>query len=347
MLYLPAVAHTGMDVLVIGGTGLISTAVSRQLVEAGHDVTCFTRGETDAELPDAVSFVHGDRDDDAALERARDAVEPDCVIDMVCFAPAQAEAAVEIFAGIEQYVFCSTVDVYHRPLATNPVTEDAAREPAVSEYGADKAACEDRFLAAHDDGAFAATVLRPWSTYGEGGPVLHTLGVGTYYVDRIRKGKPIVVHGDGQSLWGPCHRDDVAAAFVAAVGNGDAYGECYHVTSEEVITWNQYHRTVADALEAPEPDLVHVPTTVLADAVPDRTAMLRDHFQFSTVFDNSKARRDLDFEYTVSFEDGVRRTVERLDADGRIEPWDSENDDELIAAWRDATADFRASFGRS
>jgi len=334
-----------MDVLVIGGTGLISTGITRQLVDAGHDVTCFNRGESDADLPGSVSFVHGDRNEDADLRAAREEADPDCVIDMVCFAPEQAESAVEVFAGVDQYVFCSTVDVYHRPLDTNPVTEDAAREPAVSEYGENKAECEDIFLAAHDDGEFEATVIRPWSTYGEGGPVLHTLGVGTYYVDRIREGEPIVVHGDGQSLWGPCHRDDVAGAFVGAVGNETAYGETYHVTSEEVITWNQYHQTVAEALDAPEPDLVHIPTDVLAEAVPDRTGMLLDHFQFSTVFDNSKAKRDLGFEYTVSFEEGVRRTVEALDEDDEIDDWDSENDDELIAAWRDATGDFLDAVG--
>ena len=301
-----------MDVLVIGGTGLISTGITRQLVDSGHDVTCLTRGESDADLPGAVDFVHGDRNDDADLQAAREEADPDCVIDMVCFAPEQAESAVDVFEGVEQYVFCSTVDVYHRPLARNPITEDAAREPAVSEYGENKAECENIFMTAHDGGDFEATVIRPWSTYGEGGPVLHTLGVGTYYVDRIRQGKPIVVHGNGQSLWGPC---------------------------------NQYHRTVADALDAPEPDLVHIPTDVLAQAVPDRTGMLLDHFQFSTVFDNSKAKRDLDFEYTVSFEEGVRRTVDRLEEDDEIDDWDSENDDEIIAAWREAESVFLDAVG--
>lgn len=330
-----------MRVLLVGGTGLISTAITRELVAADHDVVCFTRGESDARVPDSVEFVHGDRNDVERLRELR-ALDVDCVIDMVCFTPERAEEAVSAFGNaIEQYVFCSTVDVYHRPPERNPVTEDAAREPAVSEYGAKKAAAEDVLLDAHGE-AFATTVIRPWSTYGEGGPVLHTLGTGTYYVDRIREGKPIVVHGDGTSLWGPCHREDVARAFVNAVGNRTAYGEAYHVTSEEVITWNQYHRRVARALGAPEPDLVHVPTELLVAAVPDRTGMLEDHFRYSTVFDNAKARRDLDFEYTIPFEEGVRRTVERLDAEDAIEPWDDENDDDLIAAWRESTAEFRA-----
>jgi nucleoside-diphosphate-sugar epimerase len=344
-----------MNVLVVGGTGLISTGTTRQLVDRDYSVTVFNRGETEAAIPDDVDRVEGDRDDQSDLERAITESDADCVIDMVCFTPEQARAAVDAAADrVEQYVFCSTVDVYHRPLRTNPVAEDAGersspsprstfshedapREPAVSEYGRDKAAAEDVFLAADDRGDFAATVVRPWSTYGEGGPVLHTFGVGTYYVDRIRKGKPVVVHGDGTSLWGPCHRDDVARAFVNAVGNRDAYGEAYHVTSEEVISWNQYHETVARALDAPEPDLVHVPTDVLVEMAPDRTDMLVDHFQFSTVFDNAKARRDLDFEYTVSFEEGGRRTVDWLDENDEIASWDAENDDAIVEAWRDAT----------
>lgn len=335
----------GMHVLIVGGTGLISTGITRQLADAGHGVTCLTRGETDARVPDAVEFVHGDRNDDAALARARDRADPDCVIDMVCFTPDQAESAIEVFGGaVEQYVFCSTVDVYHRPLPTNPVTETAPREPPVSDYGADKAAAEDLFLDADGD-AFAATVIRPWSTYGEGGPVLHTLGTGTYYLDRLREGKPIVVHGDGQSLWGPCHRDDVAAAFVGAVGTEAAYGEAYHVTSEEVITWNQYHHVVADALDAPEPDLVHVPTDLLAEALPERTDMLLDHFQFSTVFDNAKARRDLGFEHTIPFREGVERTIDRLREEDRIDDHDAENDDAVVEAWRSASTAFRDAFG--
>jgi nucleoside-diphosphate-sugar epimerase len=261
---------------------------------------------------------------------------------MVCFTPGEAREAVDAFADVEQYVFCSTVDVYHRPTATYPTTEDAAREPGVSEYGRRKAAAEDVLRDAHGD-AFATTIVRPWHTYGEGGRILHTMGYGTYYLDRIREGAPILVHGDGTSLWGPCHRDDVARAFVAAVGNERARGEAYHVTSEEPMTWNQYHGRVASALDAPEPDLVHVPTDLLREVAPERTEALRDHFRYSTVFDNAKARRDLDFEYTVDFETGVERTVAWLDERDRIEPRDAENDDEIVARWREHAGEFASS----
>jgi len=335
-----------MDVLIIGGTGVISTGITRQLVEAGHDVTIFNRGETDIDIPEAVAEIHGDRFDHDAFESAVADVEVDVVIDMMCFSVEDAESDIRAFSGeIEQFIFTSTVDVYHRPPERNPVTEDAAREPPVSDYAEGKAAAEDRFREAEAEGAFDVTIIRPWSTYGEGGAIFHTFGGDTYYLERIRQGKPIVVHGDGTSLWGSCHRDDVAAAYVNAIGNETAYGETYHVTSEEVITWNQYHRRVAAALDAPEPDLVHIPTDVLRDVAPERTEMLRDHFQYSTVFDNSKAKRDLDFEYTVSFEEGVERTVAWLDEHDEIEVGDGDAfEGELVDAWRESTDDFVADF---
>ncbi|SDF71750.1 Nucleoside-diphosphate-sugar epimerase [Halorubrum xinjiangense] len=334
-----------MNVLIIGGTGLISTAITRQAAAAGHDVTVFTRGRTDADLPESVDRITGDRTDRDALERARDALSLGCVIDMVGFDPADVETAIEVFAGhVDQYVFCSTVDVYHRPVETMPIRERAAREPPVSEYGADKAACEDRLFDAYRSDGFPATVIRPWHTYGEGGDLIDTLSSAAY-VDRLRKGKPILVHGDGTSVWGPCHRDDVAAAFVAAIGNQEAVGEAYHATATDPLTWNQYHRRAAAALDAPEPDLVHVPTDALRAAVPDRVSPLVDHFRFSTVFDTGKAERDLGFRQTVSWETGVRRTVSRLEADDAIEAWDSDPTyDKVVSAWRKATDAFVAEF---
>ena len=332
-----------MNVLIIGGTGLISTGITRQADAAGHDVTVFTRGETDAELPGSVDHITGDRTDRDALERARDDCLLGCVIDMVGFEPTDIETAIGVFAGhVDQYVFCSTVDVYHRPVETMPIRERAAREPPVSEYGSNKAACEDRLFEAYRADGFPATILRPWHTYGEGGGLLDTLSSETY-VDRLRRGKPIVVHGDGTSVWAPCHRDDVAAAFVAAIGNHEAIGEAYHVTATEPMTWNQYHCRAAAALDAPEPELVHIPTDALREAVPDRVDPLLDHFQFSTVFDTTKAERDLGFRQTVSWEEGVERTVDRLAADDAVVDWEADPEYEaVISAWRDAVEKFAA-----
>ncbi len=340
-----------MDVLIIGGTGLISTAITRQLDAVDHDVTCLTRGETDADLPEGVAMEHADRNDRDALEGVTDRVAPDVVIDMVCFDAGQARAAVDAFAGSQgpdQYIFCSTVDVYRRPLETMPATETALRESdhegePVSAYAANKAAAED---VVRETAAIETTIIRPWSTYGDAGPILHTLGMDTTYVDRIRRGKPIVVHGDGTSIWGACHRDDVAGAFLGAVGNPDAYGEAYHVTSEEPMTWNQYHERVARALEAPEPALVHIPTGVLREIAPDRTDLLENHLRYSTVFDNGKAKRDLGFEYTVDFETGVARAVAGLEAAGEIDAWDALDDDAIVTAWRDSRRGLLETVGR-
>jgi nucleoside-diphosphate-sugar epimerase len=333
-----------VNVLIIGGTGLISTGITRQANAAGHDVTVFTRGETEADLPDSVDHVRGDRTDRAALERARDELSLGCVIDMVGFDPTDIETAIDVFADhVDQYVFCSTVDVYHRPVETMPIRERAAREPPVSEYGRDKAACENRLFEAYRSNGFPATIIRPWHTYGEGGGLIDTLS-SEAYVDRLRRGEPIVVHGDGTSVWAPCHRDDVAAAFVATIGNQEAIGEAYHVTATEPMTWNQYHRRAAAALDAPEPDLVHVPTDALREAVPDRVGPLVDHFQFSTVFDTTKAERDLGFTQTVSWEEGVRRTVDRLVADDTIADWDADPEyDAVVSAWRDVVEEFAAA----
>lgn len=334
-----------MHVLVVGGTGLISTGITRQLVGAGHDVTLFNRGRTEADVPASVDSVTGDRADPGELAEATADLDIDCVIDMVAFEPADVEGAIDAFGGrVDQYVFCSTVDVYHRPVADMPIVESARREPPVSDYGANKAACEDRLFEAYRTEGFPATVVRPWHTYGEGsedGGLVDTLSTGTAYVDRLREGKPIVVHGDGTSVWGPCHRDDVAGAFVGAVGNQEAVGEAYHVTSERPLTWDQYHRGAAAAIGAPEPDLVHVPTDALREALPERTAGLRDHFRFSTVFDCSKARRDLGFRHSVGWEEGVRRTVAWLEERGLVADWETDPEYErVVEAWTDAESSF-------
>jgi nucleoside-diphosphate-sugar epimerase len=328
-----------MDVLIVGGTGLISTGITRQLDARGHDVTLFTRGETDADVPlPEVDRVRGDRNDTECLRATVRETAPDCVVDMVCFDAEQARAAVDAVAPhCDRYVFCSTVDVYHRPVARNPVTESARRYPNVSDYGRNKASAEDVFFEAHESGRLDVTVLRPWNTYGEGGSLVHTFGLGTEYVARIRERKPIVVHGDGTGLWGPCHRDDVAGAFVGAVETPGAAGRAYNVTSEETMAWTEYHRTVAAALDAPEPELVHVPTDLLCEALPEETAMLRGHFRYSTVFDNSRAKRVLDFEYTVDFETGVRRVVDWLDDHDAVAPADAGPSDRVVEAWRETS----------
>lgn len=327
-----------MRILLIGGTGLISTAITRLLVERGaDDVTLYNRGKTEIRLPYEVKVITGDRTDFATFEQQmNDAGAFDCVIDMCCYLADEAESVVHAFSGqIGQYIFTSTVDVYTKPAAYYPITEHAERKPSPTfAYAFHKAECEEVIHAAHNNSDFLVTILRPAYTYGESRGILHSLGGRTTYIDRIRKGKPIIVHNDGQSFWSACHIDDVARAFVSAVGNHQAYGQAYHVAGEEHLTWNEYHQQVAKALGAPPPTLVHIPAALLARAVPKLGAWAELNFQYNNIFDNSAAYNDLHFQYTIPWKQGVQRTVAWLDARGKVENSDNEPAyDRIIAAW--------------
>lgn len=341
-----------MRLLILGGTGLISTAITRELSERGDEVVLFNRGQRDADVPAGVERIQGDRRDFAAFEARMQALGNwDCVIDMIGYTPPEAESLARAFAGrIGHLVFCSTVDVYAKPASRYPITEDEPHRPPAWDYAQNKAVCEAILAEAHARGDFLLTVLRPAHTYGEGSGLIHSFGGSATYFDRLRKGKPIVVHGDGQSLWASCHRDDVARGFVAAAGNPRVFGKSYHLTGEEWLTWNRYHETVAEALDAPAPRLVHIPTDLLARVVPERAGICAVNFQYNNIFDNTAARRDLGFRYTVPFRDGARRVIAWLDAHNRIGNSDDDpREDRVIAAWercRTAMAEELAPGGR-
>ena len=309
-----------MNVLIIGGTGLISTPITRQLLEAGHQVTLYNRGKSESRVPAGARQMHGDRRQFAAFEAQMRAGEKfDCVIDMVCFQPEEAESLVRAFRGRTKHlIFCSTVDVYARPTRRFPIREGEPRG-GVSDYGKNKVRCEDILLAAHQRGDLPVTAIRPAQTYGEGGVLVHSFGWSTTFLDRLRRGKPVIVHGDGQSMWVACHIDDVARAFVGAVCAPQAFGKCYNTTGEEWMTWNDYHLRVAEALGAPTPTLVHIPTDLLGILAPEQAGICVSNFQFDNLFDNSAAMRDLGFRYTIPFVEGARRTYEWLEQRGRIE----------------------------
>lgn len=324
-----------MKYLIIGGTGLISTSITRFLLEKGEEVTLYNRGKSEARFPNGTRRIYGDRKDYPAFERQiAEASKSDCVIDMICFLPEEAESAVRAFQGrTGHFIFCSTVDVYNKPANRLPYREDEPRS-GITGYGRNKVKCEDILLRAHEHGAFPVTTIRPAATYGEGGSIIHTFGWSTTYLDRIRKGKPVVVHGDGNSLWVMCHVDDVARAFITAAGNPAAFGHSYHTTGEEWLTWNRYQQCVAEALNAPPPKIVHIPSDLLDKVAPRRSGITVYNFQYNNIFDNSAAKRDLDFQYTVPFVEGAKRTIAWLEERDRIANSDEDPfDDRLIAAW--------------
>src|SRR5579883_259113 len=246
-----------MNILIIGGTGLISTYITRQLLERGDKVTHYNRGKSSPQVPEGVTQIIGDRTDYPRFEQQMAELGSfDCVIDMVCYEPEDARSTVRAITGkTGQYILCSTIDVYTKPASKYPITEEEPRTAIADfDYALKKVECEQIAFAAHERGDLKVTVIRPAATHGEGRGIIHSLGWSNTHIDRIRKGKPIVMHGDGNSLWVQCHADDVARAFVGAIGNTKAFGKGYHATGEEWLTWNALQRTVARVLGAPEPD---------------------------------------------------------------------------------------------
>jgi len=328
-----------MHVLFIGGTGLISTAIARQLLEAGHQVTLFNRGRSESRLPPGAEVIHGDRKDYPAFEAIFADKTFDVAVDMVAFHPDDSASAVRAFAGrVGQFIHCSTVCVYSGPVAQIPTTET---EPyhSIGQYGKNKILCEQLLLREWETNQFPVTIMRPSHSYGEGGSVIRSFGSADTFVDRLRKGKPIIVQGDGNSLWASCHVDDVARGFIGTMGNAKCLGQAYNITGDEWMTWNTYHEQVAEVVGGTF-DPVHIPTNVLREVAPKSSGGTYEIFAWPSVFDNNKIKRDADYSgQTVSWRAGVRRTVDWLESKGRIGDSDGDDyEDRLAAAWRAQTA---------
>jgi len=340
-----------MRILIIGGTGIISTGITRLLLERGDDVVLYNRGLRPSQVEGNYTTITGDRKDFANFEKQmEDAGSFDCVIDMVCYLPEEAESAIRAFKGrTEQYIFCSTVDVYTKPATSYPITEDAEKLPSTNfMYGYNKARCEELLFAAHERGDLVVTSIRPGHTYGEGGNnLLHALGRGTYHVDRLKKGQPIIVHGNGTSFWPTCHRDDVAVAFVGAISNENALGRGYHVAGEEWMTWEGYHQGLAKAIGAKAPTFVYIPTDVLVRLAPQEAMLTEVNFSYNNLFDNTAAREDLGFRVTIPWVEGARRTIKWLEDNGKLEKSeDFPLYDQIIEAWQNAIENLTKSFNQ-
>jgi len=331
-----------MKILIIGGTGNISTPITRMLQGKGHDITLFNYDQIRPEwlLPE-VRVISGNRKD-LHLFESQIFIDGnyDCVIDMICFEPEDAVIDAVLFKGhTKQFIFCSTVDVYPKTPDRYPVNEDLEIGALPSfQYAWKKVECEKTLWQAHRRGDFQLTVLRPAATYNESwSPGVHSFGGQTYHLDRIRKGKPIIMHGDGTSIWVAAYRDDTASAFVAAAGNETAFGQAYNVTGDELMTHNRIWKTIARVMNAPEPDFVYIPSLLLANLAPVEALWCRENFMHNNIFDNSKAKRDLGFKYTVSYEEGVKKCIEFLTRHNLIENCDNYPFyDQIIQKWRNA-----------
>ena len=329
-----------MKLLIIGGTGNISTPITRMMQGNGHDITLFNFDQKRPEwlLPE-VKVILGDRKDLPQYEnQIFKGGSYDCVIDMICFEPEDAAKDIALFKGrTEQFIFCSTVDVYPKTPSCYPLSEETEIGALPSfQYGWEKVECEKLFWEAHHQGDFQLTVIRPAATYNESwSPGVHSFGGQTYHLDRIRKGKPIIMHGDGTSIWVASYRDDTARAFVGAAFNKVAFGQAYNATGDEWMTHNHIWRTIARLMNAPEPDFVYIPTLLLAKLAPVEAEWCRENFMHNNIFDNSKAKRDLGFRYTVCYEEGVKKCLKYLSENNLIENCDNYPFyDRIVQEWR-------------
>lgn len=303
-----------LRVLFIGGSGTISSACSRLAVERGLELYVLNRGQsTDRPLPPQATVLQGDIRDPESVNVALGDLSFDAVVNWVAFTPEHVRADLKLFRGrTRQYVFISSASAYQTPPARLPVVESTPLANPFWQYSRDKIACEDLLVEAYRTEGFPATIVRPSHTYDR---TLVPFDGGWTVLGRMRQGREIVVHGDGTSLWTLTHHTDFARGFVPLLGHPRTIGDAFHITSDDVLTWNQ----IAEALGAAagvRPRIVHVPSDAIAAADPQWGAGLLGDKAHSMVFDNSKLRSVVpDYVATVAFERGAREIVAWFDAD--------------------------------
>ncbi len=328
-----------MKALFIGGTGTISSAVSALAIQNGIEVTLLNRGNHPERLPQGAELLNADISDEEAVLGALGDRTFDVVADFIAFTPEQAERDIRLFSGkTGQYIFISSASAYQKPAANFRITESTPLCNPYWRYSRDKIACEEILMKAYRTGTFPVTIVRPSHTYGETGvPVaIHGKGGSWQVLERIRSGKPVIVHGDGLSLWTFTHNTDFAKAFVGLMDNPHAIGEAVHITSDEVITWNAAYAAIGKSIGT-EPHLVHIPSEFLAAFNPELLGSLLGDKANSVVFDNSKIKTLVPgFHAQVRFDQGVKRSVDYVLSHPECQKADPEFDawcDRVISAY--------------
>lgn len=326
-----------MKVLFIGGTGVISSACAQRAVDQGIDLYLLNRGKTDRQTPIGTTSLHCDiRSDNVGEVLAGHRF--DAVVDWIAYTPEHIQKDIELFAGrTGQFIFISTASAYQTPPLSLPVTESTVLNNPVWTYSQAKIACEEMLVQAYRQRDFPITIVRPSHTYDRTKlPVQGRFAV----INRMRKGKPVIVHGDGTSLWTLTHHRDFAKGFVPLLGNNRALGEAFHITSDEALTWNQIFRVLAEAAGAPNPELVHIPSELIAAYDHEWGLGLLGDKAHSMVFDNSKIKRLAPgFAATIPFSIGAREIIDWFDAEPERQQVDAAFDalyDRIIAAYRSA-----------
>jgi len=316
------------SILYLGGTGTISAACVRRSIERGHDVTVLNRGSGRRGLPDEVTVLSADVRDPEALTGALGGQEFDAVADFLSFTPTHVSTALDVFEGrTGQYVFISSASAYQKPPAALPITERTPLENPFWQYSRDKIACEALLRAASADRGLPMTIIRPSHTYDA--QSIPTMG-GWTDVARMRSGRPVVVHGDGTSLWTITHSDDFAVAFTGLIGRSEAIGEDYTITGSHAPTWNQIYGWLADAAGVEAPEFVHVASETIGVIAPDLLPTLAGDKAHTIVFDTAKVQALVpEFATTITFDEGARRILAHYDAHPEAQVVDAQRDDQF------------------
>ena len=318
---------TTQSLLVLGGTGQISASVVREAVRRGTRVTVLNRGATSTRpLPDEVERLVADVRDEAAFAAAVAGRRFDVVVDVLTYTPEELARTLRVVGGAcDQYVFLGSASSYQKPPSALPITEATPLHNPWSAYARDKIACERLLREEHVAGRVRATVVRPSHTYDRTHVPL--LG-GWTVVDRMRRGEPVVLHGDGTSMWAMTWSDDFARAFVELLGHPEAIGEAYQIMAPEPLTWNHIAHCLADAAGVGDSlRVVHRTTSDIVEAVPEWDADLRGDRSHPAVFDTTKIRALVpDWAPQVAFAEGARRVVAWYDEDASRRVVDPEVD---------------------
>jgi nucleoside-diphosphate-sugar epimerase len=340
-----------MKILFIGGTGVISTACTALAAQRGMGVTLLTQGQHASQLPTGVTTLLADVND-PALAQKLEHESFDAVVDFIAFTPTDVERDLALFRGrTRQFVFISSASAYQKPATNYLITESTPLANPYWEYSRNKIACEERLLRAYREEGFPVMIVRPSLTYGETliPLVLNSWQQSYTAVDRMIRGEKMVVPGDGSSLWVTTHNTDFAKGLVGLLGHGQAIGHAFHITSDEVLTWDQMFRIVGNAVGV-EPQLVHIPSDFIAACWPDKRGTLTGDKAVSVVFDNAKIKRFVPgYSATTSFAEGIRRSLGWFDADPSRKQIDQQTNaiwDKLISGYENGLNEAVRNFAR-
>jgi nucleoside-diphosphate-sugar epimerase len=303
-----------MKVLFVGGTGNISTSVSRLCIERGIDLYLLNRGSRKVEIPRAKT-IQGD----VTQPNIAPLLEEhhwDVVVDWIAFTEDDIDRDIRLFRHkTKQFVFISSASAYQKPPSHPVITESTPLYNPFWEYSRNKIACEERLNRSYREENFPITIVRPSLTYDTVIPA--AIGGWTEYtiIDRMKRGKQIIIHGDGTSLWTVTHAEDFAKGFVGLIGHQQAIGQAFHITSDEILTWNQIYQAIADAADC-ELNAVHIPSDFIAHCEPSLEGSLTGDKAQSVIFDNTKIKMFVPgFTATIPFAQGIKKTLAWFEAD--------------------------------